>query len=78
MLWVHMFWLRDKKNNFQLHTLIWGPVSGSKIFVKQGSLGQGKMKILRSGKIQGILNAIREIWNFGKSQGILNQKLSYF
>ena len=23
----HMFWLRNKKNNFQLHTLIWGPVS---------------------------------------------------
>ena len=22
----HMFWLRNKKNNFQLHTLIWGPV----------------------------------------------------
>ena len=21
----HMFWLRNKKNNFQLHTLIWGP-----------------------------------------------------
>ena len=21
-----MFWLRNKKNNFQLHTLIWGPV----------------------------------------------------
>ena len=22
----HMFWLRNKKNNFQLRTLIWGPV----------------------------------------------------
>ena len=21
----YMFWLRDKKNNFQLQTLIWGP-----------------------------------------------------
>ena len=21
----HMFWLRNKKNYFQLHTLIWGP-----------------------------------------------------
>ena len=21
----HMFWLRNKKNNFQLHTLTWGP-----------------------------------------------------
>ena len=21
----HMFWLRNNKNNFQLHTLIWGP-----------------------------------------------------
>ena len=21
----HMFWLRNKKNNDQLHTLIWGP-----------------------------------------------------
>ena len=21
----NMFWLRNKKNNFQLHTLIWGP-----------------------------------------------------
>ena len=20
-----MFWLRNKKNNFQVHTLIWGP-----------------------------------------------------
>ena len=24
----HMFWLRNKKNNFQLRTLIWGPVYG--------------------------------------------------
>ena len=24
-----MFWLRNKKNNFQLHTLIWGPGFGS-------------------------------------------------
>ena len=24
----HMFWLGNKKNNFQLHTLIWGPVGG--------------------------------------------------
>ena len=24
----HMFWLRNKKNNFQLHTLIWGPGYG--------------------------------------------------
>ena len=23
----HMFWLRNKKNNFQLRTLIWGPES---------------------------------------------------
>ena len=23
----HIFWLRNKKNNFQLHTLIWGPVT---------------------------------------------------
>ena len=22
----HMFWLRNKKNSFQLHTLIWRPV----------------------------------------------------
>ena len=21
----HMFWLRNKKNHFQVHTLIWGP-----------------------------------------------------
>ena len=26
----HMFWLRNKKNNFQLHTLIWGPVQAVK------------------------------------------------
>ena len=25
----HMFWLRNKKNNFQLHTLIWGSDHGS-------------------------------------------------
>ena len=24
----HMFWLRNKKNNFQLRTLIWGPGQG--------------------------------------------------
>ena len=24
----HMFWLRNKKNNFQSHTLIWGPDMG--------------------------------------------------
>ena len=23
----HMFWLRNKKNNFQLRTIIWGPAS---------------------------------------------------
>ena len=23
----HTFWWRNKKNNFQLHTLIWGPVN---------------------------------------------------
>ena len=23
----HIFWLRNKKNNFHLRTLIWGPVS---------------------------------------------------
>ena len=23
-----MFWLRNKKNNFQLHTFIWRPVTG--------------------------------------------------
>ena len=35
----HMFWLRNKKNNFQLRTLIWSPEylslnfqSGSKLF----------------------------------------------
>ena len=26
----HMFWLRNKKNKFQLHTLIFGPVYHSK------------------------------------------------
>ena len=25
----HMFWLRNKENNFQLHTLIWGSDHGS-------------------------------------------------
>ena len=25
----HMFWLRNKKNYFQLHTLIWGPVKSN-------------------------------------------------
>ena len=24
----HMFWLRNKKNSFQFHTLIWGPADG--------------------------------------------------
>ena len=27
-----MFWLRNKKNNFQLHTLIWGPGVRSHVF----------------------------------------------
>ena len=27
----HMFWLRNKKNNFQLRTLIWGPDNASKM-----------------------------------------------
>ena len=26
----HMFWLRNKKNNFQLHTLIWAADSTTK------------------------------------------------
>ena len=28
----YMFWLRNKKNNFQLHTLIWRAVITSKIY----------------------------------------------
>ena len=31
----HMFWLRNKKNNFELRSLIWGPVYVSKIFILQ-------------------------------------------
>ena len=27
----HMFWLRNKKNDFQIHTLIWRPDSDDKI-----------------------------------------------
>ena len=34
----HIFWLRNKKNNFQVRTLTWGPVcsisSGSSLFTK--------------------------------------------
>ena len=29
----HMIWLRNKKNNFQLYTLIWGPVSSVLIYM---------------------------------------------
>ena len=28
----HMFWLRNKKNNIQLHTLIWGPESSINVW----------------------------------------------
>ena len=31
----HMFWLRNKKNNFQIHTLIWGPVNREAILLYQ-------------------------------------------
>ena len=27
----HMFWLRNKKDNFHLHTLIWGPETGKQL-----------------------------------------------
>ena len=30
----HIFWLRNKKNNFQLRTLIWGPGNNSEIILK--------------------------------------------
>ena len=36
----HMFWLRNKKNNVQLRTLIWGPPISLK-----GQLSLDKMKI---------------------------------
>ena len=36
----HMFWLRNKKNNFQLRTLIWGPPLSLK-----GQLFLDKMKL---------------------------------
>ena len=55
----HMFWLRNKKNNFLLHTLIWGPVflffilfeiSDSAIFIinMESSCGEKKVWILDS------------------------------
>ena len=31
----HMFWLRNKKNNFQLRTLIWGPAD---VFIKYDAM----------------------------------------
>ena len=37
----HMFWLRDKKNNFQLPSLIWGPdkdrMTNSQLNISSGS-----------------------------------------
>ena len=45
----HMFWLRNKKNNFQLRTLIWGPGKGSKILYAFHSLFSIKMLVIRDG-----------------------------
>ena len=45
----HMFWLRNKKKNFQLRTLIWGPGKGSKILNAFLLLFSIKMLIIRAG-----------------------------
>ena len=53
----HMFWWRNKKNNFQLRTLIWGAVLDTKILTKQDYnisnnslfLLANKMLVIRTG-----------------------------
>ena len=36
-----MFWLRNKKNNFQIHTLIWGPELNDPLMIKPIKLKVG-------------------------------------
>ena len=43
----HMFWLRNKKNYFQLSTLIWEPVKGLR-FLLVDSEDPGEMKSMSS------------------------------
>ena len=38
----HMFWLRNKKTNFQLHILIWGPAH----VIREGSGKPGQLRSL--------------------------------
>ena len=45
----HMFWLRNKKKNFQLSTLIWGPGKGSKILKAFLLLYSIKMLVMGAG-----------------------------
>ena len=42
----HMFWLRNKKNNFQLHTLIWRPDIMHQLFVTSAVLRPGISHIM--------------------------------
>ena len=41
----HMFWLRNKENNFQLRTLIWGPGPCQRHQVLFGQILQRRNKV---------------------------------
>ena len=52
----HMFWLSNKKNNFLLHTLIWGPVgafSGSKTVCNFAKIKLISSENIRTPRIKG-------------------------
>ena len=40
-----MFWLRNKKNNFQLCTLIWGPECTARFRIVRDKVRNDKMSI---------------------------------
>ena len=56
-----MFWLRNKKNNIQLLTLIWGPVD---VMPHDGEFHQGLHCLLRTEQYSG--GNILKIRNFHK------------
>ena len=46
-----MFWLRNKKNNFSLHTLIWRPARHHQNIVKPVSTLKGPLKYREKTKV---------------------------
>ena len=69
----HMFWLRNKKNNFQLLTLIWGPDGTSrKRQITQTPQKIARKKLNRGSYIKAhvLLNLFNKLGKSDKMRGL--------